>query len=41
MLDMDNAASVEGELDGVKLGPFGEKGSTAHLVLKADGVHKE
>jgi cytoskeletal protein RodZ len=41
MLDLDNAASVEGELDGVKLQPFGEQGNTAHLVLKANGVHKE
>ena len=41
MLDLDNAASVEGELDGVKLKPFGEQGRAAHLVLKADGIHKE
>jgi len=41
MLDLDNAASVEGELDGVKLDPFGEPGSAAHLKLTADGVHKE
>lgn len=41
LLDLDNAASVEGELDGVKLGPFGEPGKAAHLVLKADGAHKE
>jgi len=39
MLDLDNAASVEGELDGVKLDPFGEPGSAAHLRLEADGVH--
>jgi hypothetical protein len=40
MLDMDNATSVEGELNGVKLDPFGEPGSAAHLRLEADGVHK-
>lgn len=40
-LDLDNAASVEGELDGVRLAPFGEGGSAAHLVLRADGIHKE
>lgn len=36
-LDLENAASVEGELDGVKLTPFGEAGKAAHIVLKADG----
>lgn len=41
LLDLDNAASVEGELDGSKLGSFGEQGKAAHLVLKADGIHKE
>ena len=41
MLDLENAASVEGELDGVKLNPFGEPGRAAHLILKADGIHKE
>ncbi|NVN99332.1 MAG: helix-turn-helix domain-containing protein [Geobacteraceae bacterium] len=41
LLDLDNAASVEGELDGVKLGVFGDPGKAAHLLLKADGVHKE
>jgi len=40
MLDLENAASVEGELDGVKLTNLGEKGRAAHLVLKADGIHK-
>lgn len=40
MLDLDNAASVEGELDGVKLKPFGEQGRAAQLVLNADGIHK-
>ena len=40
-LDLDSAGSVEGELDGVKLPPFGEEGKAAHLVLKADGIHHE
>jgi cytoskeletal protein RodZ len=41
LLDLENAASVEGDLDGVKLDPFGEPGRAAHLVLKADGIHKD
>jgi hypothetical protein len=41
MLDLENAASVEGDLDGIKLTNFGEKGNAAHLVLKADGIHQE
>jgi len=40
-LDLENAASVEGELDGVKLSPFGKQGEAVHLVLDADGSHKE
>jgi len=40
MLDIENSASVEGELDGVKLANFGEEGKAAHLVLKAGGIHK-
>lgn len=40
-LDLDNAASVEGELDGAKLPTFGEEGKAAHLVVKSDGIHKE
>jgi len=40
-LDLDDAASVEGELDGVRLAPFGEPGSAAHLKLDADGIHKQ
>lgn len=40
-LDLENAASVQGELDGVKLDPFGAPGKPAHLKLKADGIHKE
>jgi cytoskeleton protein RodZ len=41
MLDLENAASVEGELDGAKLASFGEEGRAVHLLLKADGVHKK
>lgn len=41
ILDLENAASVEGELDGVRLKPFGEQGKAVHIVLKADGIHKE
>lgn len=40
-LDLNNAASVEGELDGVKMAPFGDPGKAAHLVVKSDGIHKE
>ncbi len=40
-LDLDNAASVEGELDGKPLKPFGAPGKAAHLVLKTDGTHQE
>lgn len=40
-LDLENAASVEGELDGRPLKPFGEAGKAVHLLLKADGMHKE
>lgn len=41
VLDLENAASVEGELDGAKLGPFGDPGKSVHLLLKADGLHKD
>jgi hypothetical protein len=41
ILDLENAASVEGELDGVKMPPFGEAGRASHLVLKNGGIHKE
>jgi len=41
ILDLEDAASVEGELDGVRLKPFGEPGKAAHLVLKANGPHKD
>lgn len=35
-LDLDNAGGVEAELNGKILKPFGEKGMSAHVVLKAD-----
>lgn len=41
LLDLENAASVEGELDGVKLAPFGKEGEAAHLTLQAGGIRKE
>jgi len=41
LLDLDNAGSVEAELNGKALKPFGEQGRAAHLVVRADGVHQE
>lgn len=41
LLDLDNAGSVEGDLNGRPLQPFGGQGSAAHLVIRADGVHRE
>jgi len=41
LLDLDNAGSVEGELNGRPLQPFGEQGRAAHLVIRADGIHNE
>jgi len=41
LLDIENAASVEGELNGVPLKPFGEQGQPAHMLISSDGVHKE
>jgi transcriptional regulator with XRE-family HTH domain len=35
-LDLDNAGGVEAELNGKLLKPFGEKGTSAHIMLKAD-----
>lgn len=40
-LDLENAASVEGELDGKPLQPFGDPGKAAHLLIRQDGIHKE
>ncbi len=41
LLDLDNAGSVEVELNGKPLKPLGEQGSAAHLVIRADGIHHE
>jgi cytoskeleton protein RodZ len=41
LLDIENAASVEGELNGVPLKPFGEQGQPAHMLISSDGAHKE
>jgi cytoskeleton protein RodZ len=35
-LDLENAGGVEAEFNGKLLGPFGAKGSPAHIVLKTD-----
>lgn len=40
-LDLENAASVEGELDGKPLQPFGNPGKAAHLLIRKDGIHME
>jgi len=41
LLDLDNAGSVEGDLNGRPLKPLGEQGRAAHLVIRADGIHNE
>ena len=41
LLDIENAASVEGELNGVPLKPFGEQGQPAHMLISGDGARKE
>lgn len=41
LLDIENAASVEGELNGVPLKPFGEQGQPAHMLISRDGVLKQ
>jgi cytoskeleton protein RodZ len=41
VMELDNAASVEGELNGVLLKPFGEAGKSANLTIRADGVHRK
>lgn len=40
-LDLENAASVEGELDGKPLQPFGNTGKAVHLLIRQDGIHME
>ncbi|MBP1728253.1 MAG: helix-turn-helix domain protein [Deltaproteobacteria bacterium] len=41
LLDLENAASVEAELDGKPLQPFGEAGKSAHLIIRQNGVQKD
>jgi len=41
LLDLENAGSVEGELDGKALQPFGEEGKAAHLIIRQNGVQKD
>lgn len=41
LLELDNAASVEGDLNGKPLKPFGEPGKAAHLSVGVDGVRQE
>jgi len=40
-LDLDNAGGVEAELNGRVLKPFGERGASAHVVLKTDNQGDE
>ena len=40
-LDLDNAGGVEAELNGKILKPFGERGMSAHVILKADAQGDE
>ena len=37
-LDLDNASSVEAELDGTPLKPFGDHGKAAHLIISKTGI---
>ncbi len=41
LLELDNAGSVEGDLNGRPLQPLGEPGRAAHLVIGADGVRQQ
>jgi cytoskeletal protein RodZ len=41
LLDLENAASVEAELDGRPLQPFGEPGRAAHLIIRQNGVQQD
>jgi cytoskeletal protein RodZ len=38
LLDLDDAGSVEAELDGKPLAPLGETGKAAHLIIRQNGV---
>lgn len=41
LLELDNAGSVEGDLNGRPLQPLGEPGRAAHLIIGADGVRQQ
>jgi hypothetical protein len=38
LLDLENAGSVEGELDNTPLKSFGPAGKAAHLIIRQNGV---
>lgn len=40
LLDLENAAAVEADLNGKPLQPLGETGKAAHLIIRHDGVHQ-
>lgn len=37
-LDLDNASSVEAELDGIPLKPLGDQGKATHLIISKNGI---
>jgi cytoskeleton protein RodZ len=41
LMDLENSASVEGELNGAPLKPFGEQGQPAHMRINSEGARKE
>lgn len=41
LLELDNAGSVEGDINGRQLGPLGEPGRAVHLVIDANGVRQQ
>lgn len=41
LLELDNAGSVEAELNGKPLQPFGDSGRSVQLTIRADGIHKD
>lgn len=40
LLDLENAGSVEADLDGKPLQPLGEAGKAAHLIIRQNGVQQ-
>lgn len=38
LLELDNAGSVEGELNGTRMKAFGQPGKAAHLTIRADTI---